>query len=144
MVRHLYYQLWLWNGGSSKFLASLTVSIAAGFEVLSRILVALFLDRRHVQKHFVLFVNFILVSLSGLLTFLSCTSDYLIAHAVVIGLFGLNFTPIAMSIIADCVKPEQLGSAVGMYILALGTGLGAVYPVLGRFKCCNFLEFVKK
>ena len=118
--------------GSSKFLASLTVSIAAGFEVSSRFLVALFLDRKYVQKHCLLFVNFILAFLSGTVAFLTSTSDYLIAHAIVIGMFGLNFTPIVVPIIADCVKPEQLGSAVGLYILALGGGVGAAYPVLGK------------
>ena len=49
-----------------------------------------------------------------------------------LGLCGLNFTPLVVPIISECVKPEQLGSALGLYILALGGGIGAAYPFLGK------------
>ena len=102
--------------GSSKFWASLTVSITAAFEVVSRILVALFADKKNVHKHLLLFVSFLNVSISGIITFFASRTQFLIAHAVVLGLCGLNFTPLVVPIITECVKPEQLGSALGLYI----------------------------
>ena len=118
--------------GLSKFWASLTVSITAAFEVVSRVLVALFTDKKNVQKHLLLFVSFLNVSISGIITFFGSSTQFLIAHAVMLGLCGLNFTPLVVPIISECVKPEQLGSALGLYILALGGGIGAAYPFLGK------------
>ena len=118
--------------GSSKFWASLTVSITAAFEVVSRILVALFTDKKNFHKHLLLFVSFLNVSISGIITFFGSRAQFLIAHAVVLGLCGLNFTPLVVPIITECVKPEQLGSALGLYILALGGGIGAGYPFIGN------------
>ena len=118
--------------GLSKFWASLTVSTTAAFEVVSRVLVALFTDKKNVQKHLLLFVSFLNVSISGIITFFGSSTKFLIAHAVVLGLCGLNFTPLVVPIISECVKPEQLGSALGLYILALGGGIGAAYPFLGK------------
>ncbi len=123
--------------GSTKLMSSLVVTITGACEILSILIVAFTTDRQCVNRHCVLFCNFTLVAASGVVTFAFLTTRVVVVYTVVLGCFGLNVSPLVVPVIAESVDPGLLGSALGLYLLALGIGIAAAYPVLGEYNVCG-------
>ena len=118
--------------GSSKFYSSLILSVAGACEVLSKLTVGVVVDTNFCNKYFLWTVLFLLAGTGAIVTSLTRSLEMLMIYAVVLGTTGLNFTCLVGPVISDCVPYHALGGAMGLYLLAYGTGISLGYPLIGE------------
>jgi MFS family permease len=87
------------------------------------------LSDRHGRKRFMI-AGLFLYSLIGLLFPLATTVEHLVVIRIVHGVGSAMITPIAMSYVGDLAPPEQEGRYMGMFNIALFSGIG-FGPIIG-------------
>ena len=113
--------------------------MAGACEVVSKIAVGVVVDANVCNKYFLWTVLFFLAGTGAIVTSLTHNIEVLMAYAVVLGTTGLNFTCLVGPVISDCVPYQALGGAMGLYLLAYGSGISLGYPLIGEqlLSCAN-------
>ncbi len=118
--------------GASNYFSALTVSMAGACEIISKLSVGPLIDSKILHKHTILFLCFMSAGIAGVVAGLSGSAHLLMGYAVILGLTGFNFVCLAGPLLADCVPQQALGSAMGLYLLAYGSGIALGYPLVGK------------
>lgn len=115
--------------GLSKMDASLVVSIAGITELLGRPILG-YLGSR-VNNTLLCLITTCLSFILGILAYMVSHREVLMAYAGLYGLVGGASCALGAAILSDTAGPERIGSAAGLYPLALGFGSAIGPPVLG-------------
>ena len=118
--------------GLSKLDGALLVSVTGMAEVCSRLLMGSVADRKFMNKTLFVIISSLLCSSLGMIMTLYPAWHLLLSYAAILGTLGGTFIPLAMPIVTEYVHLDQISSATGLFLCAMGMAFALGPPVLGK------------
>ena len=118
--------------GFSKSSVALALSLFGGFEIFSRIIAGLIVDKKLVRPQYIYVACLSVGSLFAFITPLFTSLEYMCLYSSVMGFFPASFWSFAPIMVIDAVGLDNFPAAYGILMVGLAIGMTISHPTIGE------------